>query len=118
MVSELFYFRTFCFAFYKKQKPKHTEKTMIFGFFQNVPGGSRTHGLSLRRRTLYPAELRRHFSILLFYHVVASRQEPFEKIFIKKFEMTCLYFPRYALGFVLTSFVYRWYNTNKQFLKE
>ena len=25
-----------------------------------VPGGIRTHGLSLRRRTLYPAELRRH----------------------------------------------------------
>ena len=27
-----------------------------------VLGGIRTHGLSLRRRTLYPAELRRHLS--------------------------------------------------------
>ena len=25
-----------------------------------VPGGNRTHGLSLRRRTLYPTELRKH----------------------------------------------------------
>ena len=28
-----------------------------------VPGGIRTHGLSLRRRTLYPAELRRHIHL-------------------------------------------------------
>ena len=28
-----------------------------------VPGGIRTHGLSLRRRTLYPAELQRHIQL-------------------------------------------------------
>ena len=35
---------------------KRTANTVLFG----VPGGSRTHGLSLRRRTLYPTELRKH----------------------------------------------------------
>ena len=30
-----------------------------------VPGGIRTHGLSLRRRTLYPAELRRHIHLFI-----------------------------------------------------
>ena len=31
--------------------------------FHGVPGGSRTHGLSLRRRTLYPTELRKHIRL-------------------------------------------------------
>ena len=34
-------------------------KSKVFGVFAGVPGGIRTHGLSLRRRTLYPAELQR-----------------------------------------------------------
>ena len=39
-----------------------------------VPGGSRTHGLSLRRRTLYPTELRRHFTRLFYYiHLKKAR---------------------------------------------
>ena len=37
------------------------EKSAFAGGFSGVPGGSRTHGLSLRRRTLYPAELRKRF---------------------------------------------------------
>ena len=42
------------------------QKTPLKGFivYIGVPGGSRTHGLPLRRRTLYPTELRklkRHF---------------------------------------------------------
>ena len=36
-------------------------KSAFSGGFSGVPGGSRTHGLSLRRRTLYPAELRKRF---------------------------------------------------------
>ena len=36
-----------------------------------VPGGSRTHGLSLRRRTLYPTELRKHaFCKSIIYYAV------------------------------------------------
>ena len=38
------------------------------GIFIGVPGGSRTHGLSLRRRTLYPTELRKLiFSVAIIY---------------------------------------------------
>ena len=40
------------------------EKTLTFvsrlAFFYGAPGGIRTHGLPLRRRSLYPAELRVH----------------------------------------------------------
>ena len=36
-------------------------KRLLFG----VPGGSRTHGLSLRRRTLYPAELRKRCVVII-----------------------------------------------------
>ena len=35
------------------------ESTHLGGFLFGVPGAIRTRGLSLRRRTLYPAELRR-----------------------------------------------------------
>ena len=39
--------------------------------FHGVPGGSRTHGLSLRRRTLYPTELRKHaFCKSIIYYAV------------------------------------------------
>ena len=31
--------------------------------FAGVPGGIRTHGLSLRRRTLYPSELQRRITL-------------------------------------------------------
>ena len=38
--------------------------------FLGAPGGIRTHGLPLRRRTLYPAELRRRvLNLRLFYHI-------------------------------------------------
>ena len=40
----------------KIRKAENPDKSMVFG---GVPGGIRTHGLSLRRRTLYPAELQR-----------------------------------------------------------
>ena len=33
--------------------------------FSNVPGAIRTRGLSLRRRTLYPAELRRQVTVAI-----------------------------------------------------
>ena len=43
-----------------------------------VLGGIRTHGLSLRRRTLYPAELRRHFhfSTTIFYSLSSRLSTP------------------------------------------
>ena len=34
--------------------------------FSTAPGGIRTHGLSLRRRSLYPAELRKHVHFLAY----------------------------------------------------
>ena len=43
----------------KCQKEKTTKYSRKFGGF-GVPGAIRTRGLSLRRRTLYPAELRAH----------------------------------------------------------
>ena len=49
-----------------------SQKTVIFhGFLalaSGVPGAIRTRGLSLRRRMLYPAELRRHFGIRLLWN--------------------------------------------------
>ena len=42
------------------RKAENPDKSKVFGVFAGVPGGIRTHGLSLRRRTLYPAELQRH----------------------------------------------------------
>ena len=41
------------------RKAETPDKSKVFGVFAGVPGGIRTHGLSLRRRTLYPAELQR-----------------------------------------------------------
>lgn len=41
------------------RKAENPDKSKVFGVFAGVPGGIRTHGLSLRRRTLYPAELQR-----------------------------------------------------------
>lgn len=43
----------------KIRKAENPDKSKVFGVFAGVPGGIRTHGLSLRRRTLYPAELQR-----------------------------------------------------------
>ena len=43
----------------KKITPRTLGKIQYFSAFFGVPGGIRTHGLSLRRRTLYPAELQR-----------------------------------------------------------
>lgn len=37
------------------------QKAWYYYILYGVPGGNRTHGLSLRRRTLYPTELRKHF---------------------------------------------------------
>ena len=41
------------------RKINKAPKTCVFGAF-GIPGAIRTRDLSLRRRTLYPAELRRH----------------------------------------------------------
>ena len=43
-----------------KCKNKNSDIVSISESFGGVPGAIRTRGLSLRRRTLYPAELRRH----------------------------------------------------------
>ena len=44
------------------QKPRKAPFSGLSAVFNGhgVLGGIRTHGLSLRRRTLYPSELRRH----------------------------------------------------------
>jgi hypothetical protein len=41
-------------------KKAETLLIKVFGIPDGVPGAIRTRGLSLRRRTLYPAELREH----------------------------------------------------------
>ena len=46
-------------SFRAKEKPEKLDFIGLFG----VPGAIRTRGLSLRRRTLYPAELRRQIWI-------------------------------------------------------
>ena len=51
--------RLCCTYILSKNVPMNTNRK-VFGVFAGVPGGIRTHGLSLRRRTLYPAELQRH----------------------------------------------------------
>ena len=48
---------------FKKSKPH-----LWFALF-GVPEGIRTPGLSLRRRTLYPTELLRHFSVPINYNI-------------------------------------------------
>ena len=40
--------------------------------FLPVPDGIRTHGLPLRRRTLYPAELRRQITSIILYAVLSK----------------------------------------------
>ena len=47
------------------------KKSRISTRFFGVPGGNRTHGLSLRRRTLYPTELRKQ-AILIFFKFYTS----------------------------------------------
>ena len=46
----------------------NNKATHLGGFIIGVPEGNRTPDLSLRRRTLYPAELRRHF-----FHIIYSQ---------------------------------------------
>ena len=50
---------------------KKRTQSGAFLLIHGVPGGSRTHGLSLRRRTLYPTELRKHtFCKSIIYYAV------------------------------------------------
>ena len=49
--------------FYSTKTSVTDIKRTSFAKKYGVPGGIRTHGLSLRRRTLYPAELRRHKTV-------------------------------------------------------
>ena len=50
---------------------KKRTQSGAFLLIYGVPGGSRTHGLSLRRRTLYPTELRKHaFCKSIIYYAV------------------------------------------------
>ena len=47
----------------KQSRIKNNADSISLGFalfLSGVPGGSRTHDLPLRRRTLYPTELRKH----------------------------------------------------------
>ena len=46
-------------------------KSSVYAELFGVPGGNRTHGLSLRRRTLYPTELRKQ-AILIFFKFYTS----------------------------------------------
>ena len=52
-----------------------------------VPGGSRTHGLSLRRRTLYPTELQKHFlhQVYIHFYVLSNKKRVLEVGFEKTF---------------------------------
>ena len=50
----------------------------IWYCFFGVPEGSRTPDLSLRRRTLYPAELLRHLFILI---ILIAKKTPFRCLF-------------------------------------
>ena len=47
----------------KLGEKENPEKWLQIGVY-GVPGEIRTPGLSLRRRSLYPAELRKHFEIV------------------------------------------------------
>ena len=64
---------------YLEKKNAHIYR-LHMGHSTGVLGGIRTHGLSLRRRTLYPAELRRHlFTTDIFYinYTALSRRDIF-----------------------------------------
>ena len=60
--------------------PKHHQQSLsakqnhpFIGWLFGVPGAIRTRGLSLRRRTLYPAELRRQICGFALQHWTAAR---------------------------------------------
>ena len=57
----------------KKRQKKKPEKLSVFRLF-GVPGAIRTRGVPLRRRTLYPTEVRRliNFYALLPNHTLHS----------------------------------------------
>ncbi len=60
-------YRKYCAAirFYSTKTSMNDIQRTSFAKIYGVPGGIRTHGLSLRRRTLYPAELRRHINSII-----------------------------------------------------
>ena len=60
----------------KKITPRTLGKIQCFSAFFGVPGGIRTHGLSLRRRTLYPAELQRHSKTIFNLNSIPSAFTP------------------------------------------
>ncbi len=67
-----------------KKIQKNTPKCVIF--LDGVHGGIRTPDRTLRRRVLYPAELRRHLSRLLIYNSINKKtMQDFFTIFLHIF---------------------------------
>ena len=60
---------------YKQKNPVEWGRFVCVG----VPGGSRTHGLPLRRRTLYPTELRKLKCHFCFRITIIISYRPFVK---------------------------------------
>ena len=76
------YFVIYAKAQAQKIKPKPC-KIKAFGFIYGVPGAIRTRGLPLRRRMLYPAELRRQLHPAILHarrEKVNGRLPPFIRL--------------------------------------
>ena len=56
---KIYEFHDFLFYRINEKTPEILDFTGLSGVLSGVPGAIRTHGLPLRRRMLYPAELRR-----------------------------------------------------------
>ena len=56
---KIYEFHDFLFYRINENTPESLNFTGLSGVISGVPGAIRTHGLPLRRRMLYPAELRR-----------------------------------------------------------
>ena len=56
---KIYEFHDFLFYRINEKTPESLNYTGLSGVISGVPGAIRTHGLPLRRRMLYPAELRR-----------------------------------------------------------
>ena len=84
-----------CSAVLTITRLKKRTQSGAFLRFHGVPGGSRTHDLSLRRRTLYPTELRKHLIWRrLLYNKPAGKASKITAVsafcaFLKKLPQNC-----------------------------
>ncbi len=62
---EAHYYKYNAFTGEETDNTREISKEEFYGK-KNVPDWIRTNGLPLRRRTLYPAELRRHITVVLY----------------------------------------------------